>query len=79
MAIRNRITTKQYHLMIEAGLATGTDVSAGGGTSPEAMLQSLTWEGHEFVEAARVFAERILAQPGSSQGQLRIVSLIRRL
>lgn len=41
------------HLMVQAGLATGTDVTAFGDGSPVAMLQTLTWEGHEFVEAAR--------------------------
>jgi len=44
-----------YHayLIIDAGLATGNDVSHMGSTSPEAMLTSLTWAGHEFAEAAR--------------------------
>jgi len=41
------------HLMIDAGLATGNDVTHMGSTSPEAMLTSLTWAGHEFAEAAR--------------------------
>lgn len=41
------------HLMMQAGLATGTDITTLGGSSPAAMLQSLTWTGHEFVEAAR--------------------------
>lgn len=41
------------HLMIQAGLASGHDVTAMGSTSPEAILTSLTWAGHEFAEAAR--------------------------
>ncbi len=41
------------HLMIQAGLATGSDVTTMGSDSPEAMLTSLTWAGHEFVEMAR--------------------------
>jgi len=39
----------QSHLMIEAGQATGVDVSAWGVRSPEAVLRSLTWEGHESL------------------------------
>lgn len=44
-----------YHayLLIDAGLARGADVTTHGSEGPEAILQSLTWEGHEFVEAAR--------------------------
>jgi len=41
------------HLMIDAGLATGSDTTHMGSSSPEAMLRSLTWVGHEFAEAAR--------------------------
>jgi len=41
------------HLMIDAGLARGSDVTTMGGHGPEALLTSLTWEGHEFAEAAR--------------------------
>lgn len=41
------------HLMIQAGLATGSDVTYIGSTSPQAILASLTWAGHECVEAAR--------------------------
>jgi hypothetical protein len=44
-----------YHayLMINAGLAIGLETGEFGSTSPEAMLTSLTWAGHEFAEAAR--------------------------
>lgn len=41
------------HLMIQAGLATGSDVTHMGSSSPQAILTSLTWAGHEFAEAAR--------------------------
>jgi len=41
------------HLMIQAGLATGNDVTVMSTESPDAMLTSLTWAGHEFVEMAR--------------------------
>jgi hypothetical protein len=41
------------HLMIQAGLATGSDVTTMGSDSPQAMLTSLTWDGHEFVRMAR--------------------------
>jgi len=44
-----------YHayLMIQAGLATGSDVTDMGSSGPEAILTSLTWAGHEFADAAR--------------------------
>jgi hypothetical protein len=44
-----------YHayLIIDAGLATGTDGTTSDSSSPEAMLNSLTWAGHEFADAAR--------------------------
>lgn len=44
-----------YHayLVMDAGLARGSDVTTAGSEGPEALLSSLTWEGHEFVEAAR--------------------------
>ena len=41
------------HLMIQAGLATGSEVTHSGSSGPEAILTSLTWAGHEFAEAAR--------------------------
>lgn len=41
------------HLMVQAGLATGTDITTLGSSSPAALLSALTWQGHEFVEAAR--------------------------
>lgn len=44
-----------YHayLLIDAGLARGQDASTMGSEAPEGMITSLTWEGHEFAEAAR--------------------------
>ena len=41
------------HLMIQAGLATGVNVTHQQSSGPEAILTGLTWEGHEFTEAAR--------------------------
>ncbi|MCE9546107.1 MAG: DUF2513 domain-containing protein [Planctomycetia bacterium] len=44
-----------YHayLMNEAGLIEAADVTCMGSTSPEAIPTKLTWEGHEFIDAAR--------------------------
>ena len=44
-----------YHcdLAIEAGLIKGRLVSGGSGDPRGARLQRLTWEGHEFLDAAR--------------------------
>ena len=41
------------HLMIQAGLAKGSDMTHMGSSGPEAMLTSLTWAGHEFADASR--------------------------
>ncbi len=41
------------HLMIEAGLAHGEDITNFESSGPEALLTSLTWQGHEFADAAR--------------------------
>lgn len=44
-----------YHayLLIDAGLAKGAELTHFGSPGPEARITSLTWEGHEFAEAAR--------------------------
>jgi len=44
-----------YHcaLVAEAGLARGIDVSHMGSTHPESKLSTLTWDGHEFLDASR--------------------------
>lgn len=44
-----------YHgyLAVQAGLAEGADVTAMGASGPNWMLLNLTWEGHEFLDAAR--------------------------
>ena len=44
-----------YHLfiMLEAELIRGADVTVHGAKSPEAIVTSLTWAGHEFADAAR--------------------------
>lgn len=41
------------HLMMEAGLLHGTDVTSMADTVPRAQPTRLTWEGHEFADAAR--------------------------
>jgi hypothetical protein len=41
------------HLMVEAGLLKGAKTSHMGSPSPSAIPTSLTWEGHEFADAAR--------------------------
>jgi len=41
------------HLLIEAGLASGVEVIGAGMKYPEAILELLTWEGHDFLDAAR--------------------------
>ena len=41
------------HLIVEAGLAHGEQRGGFGAPSPEGMITSLTWAGHEFAEAAR--------------------------
>ena len=40
------------YLMMQAGLIKGVDVSGGGDASPLAEVASLTWAGHEFLEAS---------------------------
>lgn len=44
-----------YHvyLMGQAGLAEVADSSAMGSTSPSAILLSITWKGHDFLDAAK--------------------------
>ena len=41
------------HLIMQAGLADGYDDGSMDNTSPSASLTSLTWQGHEFIGAAR--------------------------
>lgn len=44
-----------YHvyIMSKAGLVEGLDVTNSNSTSPQAIARNLTWQGHEFAEAAR--------------------------
>ena len=44
-----------YHayLLIDAGLAKGADITSHDSDGPNAIIQYLTWEGHEFADAAR--------------------------
>ncbi len=44
-----------YHayLLIDAGLARGTDSSNFDSDAPRGLISNLTWAGHEFAEAAR--------------------------
>jgi Hypothetical protein (DUF2513) len=41
------------HIMEQAGLVRAFDVTDSGSLSPEAQIVSLTWEGHDFLEASR--------------------------
>jgi Hypothetical protein (DUF2513)/Restriction endonuclease len=41
------------HLLIEAGLARGVDVTNLLSESPQSLITDLTWAGHEFAELAR--------------------------
>lgn len=41
------------HLLVEAGLAEGAPIESFGNSPPSAFLTHLTWEGHDFVDAAR--------------------------
>ena len=44
-----------YHatLLNEAGLIKAIDVTTNGSQSPEAIVERLTWAGHEFLDVAR--------------------------
>ncbi|MBN1375810.1 MAG: DUF2513 domain-containing protein, partial [Dehalococcoidia bacterium] len=44
-----------YHAVLlgEAGLVEVHDITHMGSHSPEALISRLTWEGHEFLDAAR--------------------------
>jgi len=41
------------HLLIEAGLARGVDVTNLSSPAPQGLITGLTWAGHEFAELAR--------------------------
>lgn len=41
------------HLMKQAGLVDAIDLDHDEAPSPNALLSSLTWKGHEFIESAR--------------------------
>lgn len=41
------------HLMIQGGLLLGCDTTHLGSTSPTASATSMTWLGHDFLDAAR--------------------------
>jgi Hypothetical protein (DUF2513) len=41
------------HLMAQAELLLGSDVTCMGSSSPQAIPTSLTWQGHEFAALAR--------------------------
>lgn len=45
----------EYHnyLIIDGGLALGTDVTGLGDQHKQAYLTDLTWAGHDFIDAAR--------------------------
>ncbi len=41
------------HLMSQAGLITAADATSLDGASPSAIPLSITWAGHDFIDAAR--------------------------
>jgi len=41
------------HLMWQAGLVDAIDIGTMGDSGPLAMLSSVTWAGHDFIDAAR--------------------------
>jgi Hypothetical protein (DUF2513)/Restriction endonuclease len=41
------------HLLIEAGLARGVDVTNTSSPAPQGLITGLTWAGHEFADLAR--------------------------
>ena len=41
------------HLMWQAGLVEAVDITTNGSAGPSAMLMSVTWAGHDFIDAAR--------------------------
>lgn len=66
-----------YHnlLLIEAGLAEGSNVTSLNSPSPSGTLSRLTWAGHEFIESARPQriwdqAKEIMSKSGSASFQV---------
>lgn len=62
-----------YHayLLVDAGLARGIDMTSSASTAPEYHVQTLTWVGHEFCQAAREDtrwkkAMRVVAEKGGA-------------
>ena len=43
----------QRWLLLDAGLALGSDISRYAGNHPAATITFLNWRGHEFIDAAR--------------------------
>src|SRR5437773_11506470 len=41
------------HIMMQAGLIEGMEVTRNGSAGPEAIPTCLTWKGHEFLDRAR--------------------------
>lgn len=41
------------HLMIQADLVSGKNITTFGSNSPKAVVTSITWAGHDFLEASR--------------------------
>ena len=44
-----------YHayLLVDSGLAVGSDVTNSGSSGPEYLISYLTWAGHDFADACR--------------------------
>jgi hypothetical protein len=66
--------------MGEAGLVNAIDVTHLGSPGPEALISSLTWQGHEFLDAAREpsrwqQAKAIVAKAGEASIQVWIAVL----
>jgi hypothetical protein len=63
------------HIMGQAGLVNAIDVTHMGSAGPEAMVSSLTWQGHEFLDAAReptrwAQAKALVAKSGAASMQV---------
>ena len=60
------------HLLIDAGIARGFDVTNLMSPGPEALITDLTWAGHEFAELARDDNrwQRVMAVVNSKGGGL---------
>jgi hypothetical protein len=68
------------HIMGQAGLVKAIDTTHMGSPGPEAVISSLTWQGHEFLDAAREptrwqQAKDVVAKAGDASIQVWIAVL----